>query len=91
LVVKQRPVSRDPHHGQATSCSGPPRPASEPCWSSPLPLGGLLEEAWSLRQDVTQRDALYVVLARRLGGRVLTTDARLGRVSALGVSVTVVG
>lgn len=58
---------------------------------SRYPLGGLLEEAWSLRQNITQRDALYVVLARRLGGRVLTTDARLGPAPALGVSVTVVG
>jgi predicted nucleic acid-binding protein len=45
-----------------------------------LPITGvLLEEAWTLRHNVTARDALYVALARRLRGRLLTTDQRLAR------------
>jgi predicted nucleic acid-binding protein len=54
-------------------------------------LAGLLEEAWRLRPNITQRAALYVVLARRLGGRLLTADARLGRAPTLDVAVRVVG
>lgn len=45
-----------------------------------LPItGALLQEAWTLRNNITARDALYVALARRLRGRLLTTDARLAR------------
>jgi predicted nucleic acid-binding protein len=45
-----------------------------------LPItGALLKEAWTLRNNITARDALYVALARRLRGRLLTTDARLAR------------
>ena len=55
-----------------------------------MPVPPLLEEAWSLRDNVSQRDALYVVLARRLEASLLTADARLARVPRLGVSVTVV-
>lgn len=55
-----------------------------------LPVPPLLEEAWSLRDNVSQRDALYVVLARRLEASLLTADARLARVPRLGVPVTVV-
>jgi predicted nucleic acid-binding protein len=45
-----------------------------------LPItGALLREAWTLRENVTARDALYVALARRLKGRLLTTDHRLAR------------
>jgi predicted nucleic acid-binding protein len=45
-----------------------------------LPItGALLQEAWTLRNNITARDALYVALARRLPGRLLTTDARLAR------------
>ena len=55
-----------------------------------LPVPPLLGEAWSLRDDISQRDALYVVLARRLQASLLTADARLARVPRLGVPVTVV-
>ncbi len=55
-----------------------------------LPVPPLLEEAWSLRDNVSLRDALYVVLARRLQASLLTADARLARVPRLGVPVTVV-
>lgn len=45
-----------------------------------LPISGaLLQDAWALRENVTARDALYVALARRLRGRLLTTDRRLAR------------
>jgi len=45
-----------------------------------LPItGALLQEAWTLRNNIAARDALYVALARRLRGRLLTTDRRLAR------------
>ncbi|MGH8909209.1 MAG: type II toxin-antitoxin system VapC family toxin [Egibacteraceae bacterium] len=55
-----------------------------------VPLPPLLEEAWSLRANVTQRDALYVVLALRLDALLVTTDARLARAPSLDISVKVV-
>ncbi len=51
------------------------------------PIAPLLAEAWSLRANVAQRDALYVVLARRLKATLLTTDRRLARAPGLGVPV----
>jgi predicted nucleic acid-binding protein len=45
-----------------------------------LPItGALLQEAWALRDNIAARDAPYVALARRLRGRLLTTDRRLPR------------
>jgi predicted nucleic acid-binding protein len=45
-----------------------------------LPVtGALMREAWTLRHNVAARDALYVALARRLRGRLLTTDQKLAR------------
>jgi predicted nucleic acid-binding protein len=45
-----------------------------------LPItGALLREAWTLRHNIAARDALYVALARRLRGRLLTTDEKLAR------------
>src|SRR5687768_6653598 len=45
-----------------------------------LPItGALLQEAWTLRHNVAARDTLYVALARRLRGKLLTTDQRLAR------------
>lgn len=41
------------------------------------PHGPLLRSAWQLRENLTAYDATYVVLARALGARVLTLDARL--------------
>ena len=34
---------------------------------------------WELRDNLTVDDAVYVALAEALGGRLLTTDARLAR------------
>lgn len=39
----------------------------------------MLREAWSLRENVTARDALYVTLARGLDAGLVTTDRRLAR------------
>lgn len=48
----------------------------------------LLEAAWTLRDNVAARDALYVAAARGLGGRLITTDDRLAR-AVPDVAVTV--
>lgn len=40
-------------------------------------LPGLLEGAWSRRENLRLTDALYVELAEDLGAPLLTTDARL--------------
>lgn len=39
----------------------------------------LLQVAWSLRDNVAARDALYVAAAQAVHGRLLTTDNRLAR------------
>lgn len=39
----------------------------------------LLHDAWAMRHNVTMPDALYLALARSVGGRVLTLDGRLRR------------
>ncbi|MET0188357.1 MAG: type II toxin-antitoxin system VapC family toxin [Pseudonocardia sediminis] len=39
----------------------------------------LLRDAWSIRDNVAARDALYVVLARRIEATLLTTDLKLAR------------
>lgn len=40
---------------------------------------GLLQAAWSLRDNVAARDALYVAAAHAVHARLLTTDDRLAR------------
>jgi len=47
----------------------------------------LVEEAWAMRRNVTVADALYVVLARRLGVPLVSGDVRLGRAPGLGIQV----
>jgi len=54
-------------------------------------LEPLLGGAWTLRHNLSLRDALYVALARRLHATLLTADARLGRAPGLGVPLTLVG
>ena len=44
-------------------------------------------EAWGLRQSVRISDAFYVATARLLDADLLTSDARLSRAPALGVTV----
>jgi predicted nucleic acid-binding protein len=52
------------------------------------PTAPLLDDAVTLRQNFTFDDALYVVLARRLGEPLATTDRRLARAATdVGVSV----
>lgn len=40
---------------------------------------GLLVAAWRLRENVSARDALYVVAAQELDAELVTTDQRLAR------------
>ena len=49
----------------------------------------LLERAWQLRDNVRGWDAMYVALAEALQATLLTTDARLARVSGLYCDVEV--
>jgi predicted nucleic acid-binding protein len=47
----------------------------------------LLQEAWGLRRNVTMADAVYVVLARRLGIALVTGDLKLTKAPRLGLQV----
>lgn len=51
----------------------------------------LLRDAWSLRHNLSLRDALYVVLTRRLDATLLTADSRLSRAPKLEVPLIVAG
>lgn len=53
-------------------------------------LAPLLEDAWTLRENVGAYDALYVALARRLRCPLVTADQRLAVAPGLGVTVTLV-
>ena len=48
------------------------------------------EVAWTLRNNVTYYDALYVALAARLGYPLLTADARLARAPGLPCAVELI-
>ncbi len=52
-------------------------------------LRPLLSEAWTLRDNITIADALYVVVARHLRAPLITTDARLAASRAEGVNFMV--
>lgn len=54
------------------------------------PLPPLVSAAWELRANVALRDALYVLLARRLDATLLSADARLGRAPDLGCPLLLV-
>jgi predicted nucleic acid-binding protein len=43
------------------------------------PPGPLIDGCWPWRHTITVQDGIYVVLARQLGARLLTTDDRLAR------------
>jgi predicted nucleic acid-binding protein len=47
------------------------------------PVVPLLQGAWALRDNLSLRDALYVTLARRIKGTLLTADFRLARAPSL--------
>lgn len=55
-----------------------------------VPIAPLLAGAWSLRANVSSRDALYVVLARRLDAALVTADARLSRAPGLEIGLVLV-
>ena len=46
--------------------------------------------AWTLRDNLTYYDALYVALAARLGYPLLTADARLARAPGLPCAVELI-
>lgn len=52
--------------------------AALPVERAPM-TAALLHDAWALRHNVRMADALYLALARSVGGRVLTKDERLRR------------
>ncbi|HMS74419.1 type II toxin-antitoxin system VapC family toxin [Gordonia sp. (in: high G+C Gram-positive bacteria)] len=51
----------------------------------------LLPEAWAMRTSVRVSDAFYVATARLLGADLVTSDARLARAHALGITVILPG
>ena len=52
--------------------------------------GPLATAAWTLRHNLTYYDALYVVLAARLGRPLLTADGRLANAPGLPCAVELV-
>ncbi len=44
---------------------------------TPAALDDLIVDAWALRENLTVADALYVVLVRRTGAALMTTDERM--------------
>jgi predicted nucleic acid-binding protein len=53
-----------------------------------IPHKVLLTGAWKRRGNLSLHDAMYVALAARLGGRVLTKDRRMASAPGLDVPVT---
>ena len=51
---------------------------------------GLLDRAWSLRENVSFYDGLYIALAERLDLPLLTLDARLARAPGVRAGIEVV-
>lgn len=51
------------------------------------PLRVLVDDVWSLRDQLSTYDAFYVALARAAACPVLTADARWARAGGLGVTV----
>ena len=49
----------------------------------------LLDEAWTLRQNLRIADAIYVVLARHLGADLVTCDSRLANAPGTNVPVII--
>lgn len=49
----------------------------------------LLRDAWTMRNNITIHDGLYVALARHLGATLVTADRRLAKAPGLNVSVVV--
>lgn len=49
----------------------------------------MLSEAWTLRDNLTIADSLYVVLARHLGATLVTLDSKLAAAPTIGVATLV--
>lgn len=57
---------------------------------SRIPTGALMQQAWSMRANVSAYDACYVALARELKCELLTTDKPLTDAPNLGVPLIIV-
>jgi predicted nucleic acid-binding protein len=55
-----------------------------------VPMVGLLERIWELRENLTAYDATYVAVAETLEAPLLTADARLARAPGPTCPITVV-
>lgn len=55
------------------------------------PHSPLVSRIWELRSNMTTYDAAYIALAERLGGPLLTLDARLAQTPGHGANVEVLG
>ena len=55
-----------------------------------VPLVGLLNRVWALRENLLAYDACYVAVAEALDCDLLTADARLSRAPGPSCSITVV-
>lgn len=49
----------------------------------------LLDEAWTLRQNLRIADAIYVVLALHLGAELVTRDSRLANAPGTNVPMVI--
>jgi predicted nucleic acid-binding protein len=55
-----------------------------------VPVLGLLERIWELRDDLSAYDATYVAVAEAIGAPLLTADARIVRAPGPTCPITVV-
>lgn len=55
-----------------------------------VPVVGLLERIWELRENLSAYDATYVAVAEALDAPLLTADARLARAPGVTCPITVV-
>ncbi|WP_053207921.1 type II toxin-antitoxin system VapC family toxin [Jiangella muralis] len=47
----------------------------------------LLRDAWTMRNNITIHDGLYVALARHLGATLVTADQKLAKAPGLGALI----
>jgi predicted nucleic acid-binding protein len=55
-----------------------------------VPIAGLLDRIWELREELTASDATYVAVAEALEAPLLTADARLAQAPGPTCTITVV-
>jgi len=55
-----------------------------------VPIVGMLDRIWALRDNLTAYDATYVAVAEALDGPLVTADARLARAPGPACPITVV-